>query len=82
MFGLIDCAKFYCLRANISFNSLEEGLSCFRVLDPALLIGFDIIPLGFELVAESPKELAFNGMVEDVTGAISKPLHVSITEES
>jgi hypothetical protein len=30
------------------------------VLDPALLIGFDIIPLGFELVAESPKELAFN----------------------
>merc|ERR1712238_611577 len=42
------------------------------LLDPAGIVGVDIVPSGFELVTDCPHEVAFNVSVEDVHDTLTE----------
>ena len=52
-------------------KSLSEG-NALVTLDPALVVGGDVLPSGLELVADRPEELALNSPVEDVQAALAE----------
>jgi hypothetical protein len=56
-------------------DSLEEGLSV--VVEPAVVVGFDVGPSGLKLISEVPEELTLNGVVEDVRDAVAENLDIS-----
>ena len=51
------------------------------MLDPSLFVGFYVVPLWLKFVPESPKELTLDSVIKDVPCAVTKNLHISITEE-
>jgi len=53
-------------------SSLLVNLGGRGLLDPAGIVGVDIVPSGFELVTDRPHEVAFNVSVEDVHDALTE----------
>ena len=51
------------------------------LVDPSEIVGFYVVPLGFEFIAEGPQELTLYSVVKDVSSAISKSLNISVREE-
>ena len=42
------------------------------VLDPAIVVGRDVVPPRFKLVSHRPHELCLNGVIEDAQGALTE----------
>jgi len=57
---------------------LEElGLSLLSgVVDPAIVIGFNVAPSRFEFIPEIPEELALEDLIEDFFLTVSKLVHL------
>ena len=62
-----------------SLGDLGEGLGL--VLDPAVVVGSDVVPSGLELVADGPHEVALDSPVEDVEHALTKAHDLVISIE-
>ena len=58
-------------------NLLGAGV----LVDPALIVGGDIVPSVFELVADSPHEVALNVSVEDVHDAATEAGNLGVVIE-
>ena len=51
------------------------------VLDPALVVGGDVVPSVLKLVAHGPHEVTLDSSVEDFEGALAKSHHVVVAVE-
>ena len=58
-------------------NLLGAGV----LVDPALIVGGDIVPSVFELVADGPHEVALNVSVEDVHDAATEAGNLGVVIE-
>lgn len=68
----------------ISLTSLKESLGLCRflvALEPSLVVGLNVAPLGLQLVAGGPNELSVNNLVIHVSNALAKLAHILIREE-
>jgi len=46
------------------------------VVDPAIVIGFNVAPSRFEFIPEIPEELALEDLIEDFFLTVSKLVHL------
>jgi len=59
-------------------SSLQELLSV--VVEPTVVIGFDVGPSRFKLSSKVPDELALNVVIKGLRDAVSEYLHIRLTE--
>jgi hypothetical protein len=62
-----------------TINSLEEASGA--AVDPSLVVGIDVVPSVFELVASGPEEVSGNMVVENLASAVGKILDFRLGEE-
>ena len=64
---------------NYAFSSLVDGLGL--VLDPALVVGGDVVPSWLELVANSPHEVSLDSPVVDIESTLAETHDIVILKE-